>query len=239
MKEIIFILVLLPCVGLCQASDSIAYRRTSMGVLFSPDYCYRSLHYDAGNDWVSQRRNADEKPKYGFTAGITIRYVVNKRLALRSGIVYSDKGEKTKRQSLTWTASEPSSFPTHGVTTNHYRFFELPLALNYYFSLPKFRFYITMGGSFNIFLDRTTTIKLTYQNGDKSKSMSSADLGFRKITYSVMAGCGMDYRFNKRFMLNVEPSYRRALSSILQNDHAGDYLYSLGVNVGFYYLFLR
>lgn len=238
MKIFILILILLPHVGPCQASDSLAYKRISLGVLFSPDYCYRRLEYDADSKWVSDRRNADEIPKYGFTAGATIRYYVNKRFTLESGIVYSDKGEKTKKRTLTWAIPE-SSFPTHSVTTYHYRFFELPLALNYYFQLSRFRFYIATGASVNIFLERKTTIELIYGNSNKSRSSSSADLGFKKITYSVLASCGMDYSFNKRLTLNIEPRYRGALSSILENDKAGDYLYSVGIGIGVYYSFLR
>jgi len=90
-------LTLLVCCHYCvcsQATDSIKFKRTSIGFVFSPDYCYRVLHYEQNNKWIADLRNKQETPAFGYTTGFALKFDLTEKTSFETGLFYSVKGNK-------------------------------------------------------------------------------------------------------------------------------------------------
>ena len=128
-SALITLLIIQPLTVFCQTKDSTSFRKIKIGVAFSPDVCYRILNYNASNKWIADIINGEEIPKFGLTTGVNIQYSFSKKIALELGILYSDKGEKTKTTNLIWSTPNPA-FPTKSNTTFHYQYSDIPLKVN-------------------------------------------------------------------------------------------------------------
>lgn len=213
-------------------------KNISIGLTFSPDYCYRTLHPDASVKWIADNRNTLEIPKFGYTTGLNIAKSINKKITLETGLLYSDKGERTKKYSEVWLTSsgQPDpALPTAMTFIYHYIYLDIPIKANYYFLTQKAKFYLTAGISPNVFLSQKTTSILEYSDGHNTKKNSSGNSsGFSRINLTVIAGLGFSYDFTNKLYFKIEPTYRRSITSIIDAPIKG-YLYSVGLNTGIYY----
>ena len=67
------------------------FRKTSIGITFSPAYCFRSLDYAQNNKWIEDLRNENETPIFGYTTGINIKYNLSEKNAIKTGLLFSLK----------------------------------------------------------------------------------------------------------------------------------------------------
>src|SRR4051812_48865989 len=110
-KGLLVLLTFLPLITLCQTSDTTKSKKISIGVMYSPDYCYRTLKPDASeiSKAIVETRDNFEIPKFGFTTGLSFIYQLNKKLSLETGLQFSDKGEKTKTMTPVFYTSSSQS----------------------------------------------------------------------------------------------------------------------------------
>jgi len=94
MKIILTFLILFPLITFCQNKDTLKTKRIAIGIVFSPDYSYRTLKPNSSSNWIAEFRNSLEIPKFGFTTGLNFLLQLNKRLTLEAGLQFSNKGEK-------------------------------------------------------------------------------------------------------------------------------------------------
>jgi len=236
MKRLFILLAIFPLTAFCQNKDSIGTKKISIGLTFSPDYCYRTLKPDASVKWVASGRDTLEIPKFGYTTGLNFALHINKRIALEAGFLFSDKGEKTKKYSLIWItpSGQPDpTLPTKNTFIYHYIYLDIPIKADYYILTNRTKFYITAGVSPNIFITQKTTSILEYSDGNSNTTTSSRRNGFDKINLTVIAGFGFAYDLTKRIYFKLEPIYRRSISTIIDAPIKG-YLYSAGLNAGVY-----
>lgn len=239
-------LTILPLSIFCQSSDSSTKRKLYFGLAFSPDYCYRTLKSDASgiSEFIVDFRDSTEIPIFGYTTGLTIGLRISKRFSLETGLLYSGKGYKTKEQELSYGDMID---PRYGfVYTNNpnplqkntfiYRiiYIDFPLKLNYYIMTRKLKFYYSAGFSPNLFLTEKTTSISEYSDGSKSKKTTSNSNRYSKINLAFITGFGFSYDLTKKLYFQIEPTYRRSLTSIIEAPIKG-YLYSFGFNSGLYY----
>lgn len=237
MKKLVLILLLFPSLVFCQTTDKTP--RFALGVSFSPDYCYRSLTSDSGGKFVKDLRDSTEIAKFGYTTGVNFSYIISKRFSVDAAILFSDKGEQTEKKTLVFGSSMGGDplFPTKFKSNYHYYYLDVPIKINFNILTKKVKLYLTAGVSPNIFLCEKTISVIEYDDSRKERHASS-EKGYSVINLAVVGGIGFSYDFAKHWSFRLEPVYRRSVTSIIDTPVKG-YLYSIGINTGVYYNFLR
>ena len=233
---ILFLFVLLNASA--QNETPAEYKKIMLGLSFSPDYCSRVLKSKPSYNSFVEERNDTEIPKFGFTTGLNLLMRLDRKLDLESGIFYSNKGYKTQKQNLFWLDNN-KDVPVNYQVIYTYQYFDIPLKLNYYFITSRIRFFLTSGISLNIFNRQQIKLKLEEANGNRSSSLSQNDLGFSSVNLELLTGVGMFYTLSDRMHLKVQPIYRTSLTSLTSSTMINEKLYSIGVDIGFYFTFKK
>ena len=206
-----------------QTIDSLKTNKHNISITYSPDYCFRKLVANASSEWVKEGLDTLEVGKLGYTAGLNYTFDFNKRFAISTGLLLSNKGEKTKKI----FSSTPSVFNYN----NHYYYLDIPLTARYNLLNKLFKLYAFGGISSNIFLVEKTTQISGYTNDDAKISYYNKQ-NFSKVNFAILAGFGIQYSLTKKWDLKIEPIYRRSINAIA-NTPVKKYLYSFGINIGF------
>jgi hypothetical protein len=239
MRTFVVLLLIFPLSAIAQEFDETSSKRFSMGLSFAPGITYRSLKYSETNGWISNQRDEEEVPKFGFSTGVNLFFRINSHLTIETGLLYANRGQKKKKQDLEWS-SQDSSFPESVVIINSYQFFELPVKANYYFtSGKKLQYYVSGGFSNTVFIQKKTKVKSIYKDGNKRKSTSVDDLGYSAINFFINVGVGMEYHLSRKLSIRIEPAYTRSLNSVVQDDKAKELLYSFQLHGGVKVFFLK
>jgi hypothetical protein len=234
MKLFFLYLALLPLALFGQKPDSVKAGKIAVGIILSPDYCYRILKTTPPTQFVVDSRNSFEVPKIGFTAGLSLTYRLNKRMELESGIQYSDKGEQTNKMPVVFGTGQSTNADPYDVRFNyHYEYLDVPLKFNYYLLLRKFKLYVSAGMVANIFLTQRNVLIFDYPDGHTTTQSSSNRQGLSAVNLSAMAGFGVRYDLGNRLHIRLEPVYRNSIVSIIDAPVKG-YLYSAGLIAGIY-----
>jgi opacity protein-like surface antigen len=187
-------------------------------------------------------RDTVEIGKFGFSAGFNFNYKFSDNLIVEAEILFSDKGEKTKKYTLTQTGNMSEIIDLRSVSAatfnHHYYYLDVPLKINYYLLTKNVRFYFTAGVSFNTFLYQKTTTVLEKKNGSEEKLTSFSQPKTEIVNLSLLAGVGINYNLTDRYSLKLEPVFKHSLNPIINKDAPiKSYLYSLGLNIGIAYYF--
>ncbi len=234
--SILVALVAFPLLG--QEAATARYKKLRIGLSFSPEYCSRILTAEPSYQQFSKNRDALEVPKLGFSTGINFLLPLHRNIDFESGIFYSDKGYKTKSTTLRWVSPE-AGLPASYHSTYRYQYFDVPVKLNYYLTTSKIRFFVTTGMLLNIFNRQQIKLTLTQTDGSRNSTVSENDLGFSRIGFSVLAGMGTFYTISDRIVLKFQPVYKQSISSLTSSEAVKEKLYSIGIDVGFYYSFKK
>jgi len=236
-KLLITFLVLIPVTIYCQNTDSTKTKKFAIGLTFSPDYCFRTLSSDESVNMIADQRNDEEIPKFGYTTGLNIAWKLSNRFTLETGVLYSNKGEKTKKYTLNWYTPNGQNDPALGTKNSYtysYIYLDIPVKVNFYFLTKKTKLYLTAGISPNIFLSQKTTSVVEFANGEEKKTSSSSNSEFQKINLTFIVGFGVSYDFSNKLYLKIEPTYRQSITSIIDAP-VKSFLYSAGLNTGLYF----
>lgn len=239
MHRLLSLLLLLPFTSFCQEAETAKPNKLSIGFTFSPDYCYRLLIPDTANTsiLIADRRDSLEIPKFGYTTGVNLALNFHKRITLETALLFSNKGEKTKSYSTVWVTSsgQPDpSLPTKVAYVYHYLYLDVPVKANFYVLTKKVKLFVSAGLSTNIFLTQRTTAIYEYSDGRTTRNTSAGSDVFKRINFAFTAGVGLGYELTDKLYLQMEPTYRRSIHSIIDAPIQG-LLYSTGINFGLYY----
>jgi hypothetical protein len=228
-------MILFPLTLFCQSTVTTKTKRMAIGLTFSPDYCYRKLSPDATSQWIAESRDSIEIPKLGFTTGLSLLFQLNKRLTIETGLLYSNKGEKTKNHSLIWnppSVQPDPALPTKNEFVYHYNYLDIPAKVNYNILTKRLKLFVSGGLSTNIFLFQKTTSIVEYADG-RTETNNSIGGGLSRVNFAVLVGLGINYDLTSKLSFRIEPTYRRSITSIINSPIKG-YLYSAGINTGIY-----
>lgn len=235
MKKLLPIILFLTSIPLTAQTDSTS--RFSYGIAASADYCYRTLTSEPATEWIMDSRNAYEIPKIGFTAGLQARYMMNKRFSLDAGLLFADRGERSKDYVLLYSQPDPA-FPTKARFNYHYYYLDVPVTASYFFTIGnKSRIYLSAGIAPNIFLAYNNAATLTYadERTEKENNKITGNSIFNPVTVSFVGGVGFSTSFGKHLGLNIQPVYRRSFMSIVKDTSIDQFLYSGGLEVSLLY----
>ena len=235
MKKIIYILLViaLPISALSSTIDSLKIKKNiEIGVSYSPDICYRKLKSDENSKWISDIRDTMEVAKLGYTAGLNIVYWYKNNISFETGLLFSDKGEKTKKYSLGNFSS--TKLPINNIDIHHYYYLAFPIKANYYFVNKKCKLFVTGGITTNLFLSQKNTSILGYSDRDSEKKTTKINSELSSINFSFLIGAGIDYPLSDKSNLKFEPSYSRSINSITSAP-VKSYLSAIGFKLGVYF----
>ncbi|MEP7142398.1 MAG: outer membrane beta-barrel protein [Ferruginibacter sp.] len=237
MKNIFFVIILLiPIAVSCQTTDTLNYKKSKFGFVFSPDYCYRILTYNTSYIPVEDLRRTEEVPAFGFTAGLNFRKGLTPKIIFVTGIYYSVMGAQTKNIELKW-ATPGINFPVTSKTRYLYKYLDIPVKINYLFGPGRVNYFISCGVSVNIFSEKKTKLISAYTSGHTTSVSSAVDLGFLKFNLATLIGLGIKYDITKRLSIACEPVYRQFINSIEADKSIKEHPYSIGINVEMIYRF--
>ena len=230
-KIIITIFILNAYISFGQTSEIVSTKKISLGVIFSPDYCYRSLNSDTSIRWIVDYRDSIEIPKYGFTTGLSLLLEPWNRISFEAGLHYSDKGEKTKMMELNPLEPDPALPTNRARFIYHYYYLDIPVKINYIVFKGKVKISVSAGFSTNIYLYQRT--KAIFDGIDETGSSSGSE-ELSRLNFAVLIGGGIDYIINNRLDFKLEPIFRRSITPIVDAP-IKQYQYSIGANFGLYY----
>lgn len=238
MKNTLLLTLLISTLAWGQSTDSAKLKRLKVGIVYSPDYCYRLLNYHSSNKWVEDLRNDEETGTFGYTTGLGIKIDCTNKIILETGLFYSIKGEQTKNTNLVWVTPNPD-FPIKTKTQYQYKYIDIPVKVNYLLGGKKFKIFVSVGVSANVFSEKKTTVISEFTNGHKTSEYSVIDLGYLKFNIAAIIGLAIKYDLTNRIFISAEPVYRQFINSIAVDKKSKEYPYSIGATVGVYYSFKK
>ena len=186
--------------------------KVSFGLNFSPDYNFRTVK---STDIVLQPGfeswEDNQIGKFGYTTGLTLSFKLSNRLALETGLQYSDKGYQTKIMDLVFEGTDPTDpilVKTKAKFKYSYQYIGIPLKLNMFFGEGDLRFVSGIGVTTNFLLNVQNRANYEYPDGKKEMTNSKSKDDFNKIDISPMISFGIDYRLTSIIHLNAAPTFR-------------------------------
>jgi hypothetical protein len=237
MKNLIFILLLFIIPFFAFSQDSGKTRKFSVGLNFSPDYGYRTLKTDnlTLNQLIINFRNEREKPKLGYTTGLTFNYYMNKRISFETGLLFSDKGEMFEWIDAPFsTVSNPEPIGVNININYHYYYLDIPLKTNIFLLTGQTKIYLSGGISTNIFISHVSNYSIEFPDGQVKKDSRISNENFLPVNFTALGGFGISYDIKERYIIKLEPTLRYPLHSIIDAP-IKSYLYSAGLNLGLSY----
>lgn len=219
-----------------QGQNKYQTQKILVGFSFSPDYNSRTLKNNDGSassDLVIKSRNDIEVARFGYTAGLNICFNFSASAGFETGIQFSDRGYRTKKQDLLYFPPDPF-LQTRAKTVYAYQYLGIPLKAKFSFGKEKVRFITGIGFITNLLLNVKQTTNYEYADGRTEKKSRSSTSGFNKVDLSPVISIGIDYRLNKKIRLFAEPVFRYGI--IKTNDApVTEHLWNAGLNLGFYH----
>ncbi len=217
-------------------------KKFSFGVNFSPDYSYRSLHSNNPDyDFVSNQLDDWEVPAFGFTTGLSVRYLANEKFEFESGLQFSDKTYNFDVNKDDYEIPDNSPYqpndpaiPDRSITKNHFYYLSVPIKLNYYLLQKRIRMYVSAGVSTDFLLDDKSKSFMKFSDGTEIHENFENDYDYNKISLTGLAGFGAETKLSQHFGIRVEPVFRYTFTPLL-NELMKINLYSAGLNVIFFY----
>ena len=211
----VLLLLVLPFRVFSQTADSSQSRKVDIGFNYSADYSYRNLTAAESNRSIVEMYDSIEHGRYGSTFGLNGMYSFSDKISFSLGVLFSDKGEKTK---VAVDAKNLSYI-------NHYYYLDIPLKVNYF--VFKKQIYFTGGISSNLFL------KSTIRDIDQNKTVNT-NLNSNKINMAYLGGIGINQQLSDSWSFKSEVLYRHSMRPIMDAP-LNRYLYSVGISAGFFY----
>ncbi len=206
----------------------------SAGIVFSPDYAYRLLKSESDDNGWKEAFDELEKPKVGYTTGISILYMLHRKLEIESGLLYSNKGSKINLSNFTSFDKIDLLIPQEITTINNYRYLVVPLKINWVFLKKKARLFLSAGMSADFFLDEFTVQEVIFPDKTETDRNNQEDMDFNAVILSLSGGAGLDYPLNKHLFIRINPEVRHGIIPIA--DATGKrYNWSVGLNTGLYF----
>lgn len=220
---------------------------------YAPELARRSFSVsDPTQLDYAEKRAATEKPVLSYSMGLRGSVIFSNGLAFRTGIIYSNNKERFDYLKETKTITierKDKDGNVIGVETqvieimdhvyNQYRQFDLPFIIGYEKDLKDFVLSINTGIGFNlssnqsgkIYQQDQQTILNIGNNGEGSGEVFRQQLGM-----SFIASLGLNYKYNERIMLLLEPSARMYMKPITADAYPLKQKYSFfGLNAGIRY----
>jgi hypothetical protein len=211
-------------------------KKFALGLVLSPDYSYRTLSSDGSSVATSIIRSRDslETAKYRYSIGISGLFEPVKNFSLETGLFYSAFGYGTIAEQLINNQGQNAG----SITWNYnYYYITVPLNLGYSLHFNKFTIHANAGLVLGYWLNSTSDHILDNTNGTSSTGSQNMDPALRHLNMFFNAGIGIGYDVSNNLRILLEPTYTQSFIADVEDVQVSEYLYTIGVNIGVYYLF--
>jgi len=134
-----------------------------------------------------------------------------------------------------WDIDSNNTTKKH-IVQNKYTYLEIPLIFGYEITRNKFSYTLRAGLITGIFLNA----KGSNISFDDSKTITSLnkELPFLKTNFTLLFGCGLNYKLTENYSLISEFMYRKSLNSLFDNSYPVSQKYNtIGLKLGVRYTF--
>lgn len=228
--------ILLFCTTQLQAFSLAEENPWSVGINFSPNFCYRTIHSNSKDpfmeSWINSL-NDYEVNGSGFNTGIQISYKIRNAIAVESGLSYAHYSYQNRPFPVA-TMKYPDFRSTTAQYFYHFTYFEIPLRIEYTGKAPKNSFTFSAGIINQFGLDQYTFERIESHN----KLVEDNKFYGNKInSYNVATTISFGYLFrkSKKISYHIEPTFRHQLLNYNEGSDLKKHLISLGIQIGAYY----
>jgi hypothetical protein len=197
--------------------------KISIGLTQSIDLGYRFSSANSASFWMKNISDSIERPILANSSAVKFQFDLNKKITLRTGIVFSQKGYQYRSGTL-------AGFDLY---KEHFSFIEVPVQVLYKFGQKKNIPYISIGTSAGYLIESQAVYSL--ENSAKEAKMDlTSDLS--KFQINGILGLGMSFSLNQKWNLISELNYSQALYSI-SSGPIKKQLFTAGINIGLFRYF--
>lgn len=176
-------------------------KKISIGLSASVDF---NTYIGVGNRWA-----AEYAPRLNYSAGPVIKYYINERLSVNSGVLFSTKNIKERIDLDAFAALDPFDQvlrrPTDSDNLLLHSYLDIPVSLNYRIrDRDKIEMIVSLGlvNSFQISNKKKSDEDLSIQIAEYNKYLLSSKIGWGLLMK------------RESFNLYIEPQARFYLSSV-------------------------
>lgn len=212
-----------------QAQDAFQHKKVRVGIQVSPFYSYRTLKGPSNFNLMIDEFNDLDRARIGYSLGFSFIVNVKKRIAVETGVNFSDRGfvRSNTLDTLGGNTLEAYKFKYH------FHYIGVPLKVNLYLVNRKVRLFVSGGLNSSIFISQGQRAHLEFFDETSSKGRAKVQLGDPYLLLSTIVGVGLDFHIVKRLNLRFEPIFRYAIYN--SKKVPVDYLpYDIGFNAGLY-----
>jgi len=235
--------------------DLVNESKYSIGVNFSPDFCYRNL-VNNENDPVNKEvvntlmmnRDNNEFAKIGYTCGALIKYKSNKKWAWESGIQISNLGYSSRLSTIIFPNQiDPTKGfvkPTPDPNGKHmdkmkwvysHNYITIPIRIYFNHGYRKLKFVTSAGVSGAMLLNSTIRNITKYTDGSKERGKSHKQKEeYNKFNLFLMVSAGASYQIRNNIHLVLESKVNYGTLKII-NTPLTVYLWNTGLSASCYY----
>ena len=170
-----------------------------------------------GNELMANSNtNINGNSNLNYSFGATISYNFTRKIALQLGVLYTQKSTVDASFNKIYTDSSKRDYENYEF---HYvaNYLEIPLSAKVYFNNHKLRAY-TLGG---------ITAQFNFPGSGSYYSVGHYDIvnsSQKKVSLSGMSAglatqisLGLEYQYNEKWSLYIEPTYKYSFSEILKH----------------------
>ena len=216
------------------AQTDVTYKKLAWGIRFAPGLSYRSLHFDQSQQQLEEIRNKQESAAFGFSAGLQVLRRTSEKSVIEVGIAFSNSGYRIAKAPLSWEQPNPA-LPTEAMFAYRYQHIHLNASYRRELFGSKMKVYVAPSFYGGILIQRKTIVK-TFGSNDTDRSASKTRGGYHEGDFGLQFAAGVAFRLPSRFMLSLQPYYRRSFTSILPGTSAREFLYAFGLETQLYRL---
>jgi hypothetical protein len=193
------------------------------------------LHFTDENRWLGEEKKENEKAGPGFTGGLSLLYVINKKIRVETGLLFTATNFRYKPVNLDWRGTV-ASLPVRSQTKEQYQHITIPVKAQIVIGeRGKFIWFASGGLALNKFLATRFIVTSEHDDGSMHHLKSTRRMGKSSTDLAIIVGGGVELQLAKRFYLKFEPFFRHSLSSVGDIKTAKEFLYAIGVNSGISY----
>jgi len=213
--------------------------KIAVGAFFSPAYDYRYIHTKSEGEFSDQsfvdKLNEWEKGKFGYTTGLNFSWFISNRFTFETGAWFSNKGYSIKLMDL-YNAMNYKVPYDKAKLRIIYGYLSLPVKLNVNIITKPVKVFVSAGMTADLSLYGKYRYLLVPSGGGKENYYVNMDDKGRTITLSALASAGLEYEFLEHFSFRFEPMFMMNVMPLYTSD-IKTYLWSVGGNLGIFYLF--
>jgi hypothetical protein len=176
----------------------------------------------------------DEQSKLGFTTGINGVYNLNKNFGIELGLQYANKGERTKKMTLSLMDVNTNniSIKNNSYIIHNENFIDIPAKVNYTLGSKKLKFLSSLGITTNIYIN---SVYKTYLENELYSKQNLHISEYKSVCLSGIGSIGVGYQFNSKSFLKIEPTFRYSILNIVKSSSTNFSIVNPGLNIGYYY----